>query len=376
MSQNDDSAQKAENQEMNARTESTSVDASVQNAEQATSTSFGADLDEFKELDELRQKMEQEGQQTQTESVKDEEKKSEPEPTAEKAAEADGKDESKPAEPATDLQAEIERLKREIRSRDGKYGGELAKIRKEKEELEARLQAEDEAKKAKELEAVDPNADPTDDDLKAAFGDDFEDQIGREFAIRQLKATRREQARMLGTVDKLIQRKLAGIQEKMSVERLMSELESAVPGANALNAEADVNGFAGYLDGEFSGTGFTRREVAERSIGAIRAGADGKTFEREKARLVSIFKGFSSTGDEASSAPPTNQTKAPAAKPSSKPDKSLYMSPATSAADSVPKGAKMTLKQVEDALDKAASGGDFDKAMRLVLEKAARGEVA
>ena len=351
------------------------AEAAAETVDTATiNTALADQLDEFKELNALREQIENPPEATSAKpQSKPAEESSKPEPTAEKAAAAEVEESSAGKEAPEPF--EIERLKREIRARDGKYGSELAKLRKENEELKARLQAEAEAREAQQIASFDPEAEPTDDDLKAAWGADYEDQIGKDFAIRQLKATRREQKRILGTVDQIVQRKLESIQAKTAAERLASDLEAAVPGAQALNADADVNGFASYLDSDFNGTGFSRRDVAERALSAIKAGADGATYEREKARLVGIFKGFSSGGGGVSPARPTNQTKAPAAKPSSKPDKSLYMSPATSAADSVPKGAKMTLKQVEEALGQGGTVGNFDVVMAQVLNKAARNEV-
>jgi hypothetical protein len=276
---------------------------------------------------------------------------------------------------------ELERLKRELRKRDGKYGSEKQQLTARIDALERQLQ--EAAARMAEAPAAKPAsvlptekaevADPTDEDLKAAYGDDFEDQIGRDFAARLWKSNQRlmqaHERQLIERMDGLAESKLAKAQAQKTLERAVREIEAVVPGASELDAKADTNGFAAYLDEEHGDTGFTRREVADRALASLRGGATGSDYERAKSSLVKLFKGFGGNGSE------TESTKERTA-PKPRPDPRQYVMPSTSKADrnQAPAGT-MTVDQAREAMRNAAASGDIDKVLSSVFKKAVKGEV-
>lgn len=276
---------------------------------------------------------------------------------------------------------ELERLKRELRKRDGKYGSEkqqltarIDALERQLQEAAARMAEAPAAKSASVLPTEKAEvADPTDEDLKAAYGDDFEDQIGRDFAARLWKSNQRlmqaHERQLIERMDGLAESKLAKAQAQKTLERAVREIEAVVPGASELDAKADTNGFAAYLDEEHGDTGFTRREVADRALASLRGGATGSDYERAKSSLVKLFKGFGGNGSE------TESTKERTA-PKPRPDPRQYVMPSTSKADrnQAPAGT-MTVDQAREAMRNAAASGDIDKVLASVFKKAVKGEV-
>lgn len=275
---------------------------------------------------------------------------------------------------------ELERLKRELRKRDGKYGSEKQQLTARINALERQLQ-ESAARMAEALAKpsgalpVDKAeiAEPTDEILKEVYGDDFEDQIGRDFAARLWKSNQRllqaHERQLIERMDGLAESKLAKAQAQKMLERAVSEIEEIVPGASELDANADTNGFAAYLDEEYGDTGFTRREVADRALASIRGGATGSDYERAKSSLVRLFKGFGGNASE------TESTKErTASKP--RPDPKLYAMPSTSKADrNQALAGTMTVDQAREAMRTAAASGNIDAVLSSVFKKAVKGEV-
>ena len=275
---------------------------------------------------------------------------------------------------------ELERLKRELRKRDGKYGSEKQQLIARIDALERQLQesaarmAEAPAKPSGALPVDKAEiAEPTDEILKEAYGDDFEDQIGRDFAARLWKSNQRllqaHERQLIERMDGLAESKLAKAQAQKMLERAVSEIEEIVPGASELDANADTNGFAAYLDEEHGDTGFTRREVADRALASIRGGATGSDYERAKSSLVRLFKGFGGNASE------TESTKErTASKP--RPDPKLYAMPSTSKADrNQALAGTMTVDQAREAMRTAAASGNIDAVLSSVFKKAVKGEV-
>lgn len=314
-----------------------------------------------------------------------EEGKDEPpaeQPTEAEAAPEESGEDKEQTEPDDGTETdELERLKRELRKRDGKYGSEKQQLTARIDALERQLQ--EAAARMAEAPAAKPAsvlptekaevADPTDEDLKAAYGDDFEDQIGRDFASRLWKSNQRlmqaHERQLIERMDGLAESKLAKAQAQKTLERAVQEIEAVVPGASELDANADTNGFGAYLDEEQGDTGFTRREVADRALSAIRGGASGSDYERAKSTIVRVFKGFAGGDAEADATKERTATK-------SKPDPKQYVMPSTSKADRAPSlSGTMTVDQARETMRKAAESGDIDKVLSSVFKKARSGEI-
>lgn len=313
-----------------------------------------------------------------------EEGKDEPpaeQPTEAEAAPEESGEDKEQTEPDDGTETnELERLKRELRKRDGKYGSEKQKLTARIDALEWQLQeaaarmAEATARTASVLPAERKEiSEPTDDDLKDAYGDDFEDQIGRDFAAKLWKSNQRllqaHEKQLIERMDGLAESKLAKAQAQKTLERAVQEIDAIVPGASELDANADTNGFGAYLDEEHGDTGFTRREVADRALSAIRGGASGSDYERAKSTLVRLFKGFAGGDAEADATKERTATKP-------KPDPKQYVMPSTSKADRAPSlSGTMTVDQAREAMRKAAESGDIDKVLSSVFKKARSGEI-
>lgn len=313
-----------------------------------------------------------------------EEGKDEPpaeQPTEAEAAPEESGEDKEQTEPDEGAETgELERLKRELRKRDGKYGSEKQQLTARIDALERQLQeaaarmAEAPAKTASVLPAERKEiSEPTDEDLKDAYGDDFEDQIGRDFAAKLWKSNQRllqaHEKQLIERMDGLAESKLAKAQAQKTLERAVQEIDALVPGASELDAKADTNGFGAYLDEEQGDTGFTRREVADRALSVLRNGASGSDYERAKSTLVKLFKGFA--GGDAETAATSERT---ATKP--RPDPKQYVMPSTSKADRSPSlSGTMTVDQARETMRKAAESGDIDKVLSSVFKKARSGEI-
>jgi len=304
----------------------------------------------------------------------DEDKAEEPKKAGKKPKETDEE-----AEPET----EIEQLRRKLRERDGRYGSEKQQLTQRIEALERQLQETAKAEpqpEPKAAEAPAKIADPTDDDLKDAYGEDFEEFMGRDYAARlwkaQQKAMQQRENQILSKMEQIAAEKIGGAKATNAMEKAIEEVEREIPGARELDANAEVNGFAEYLNGDYSETGFTRREVADRAMSAIRNGATGADYSRHKATLVKLFRGFSQGGDGEGGEQGKSGTMEGKAGTKPRPDPSQHIMPNTSKADRAPtSGANMTVEQVRAAMKKAAEDGNLDKVMASVFNKAVRGEV-
>lgn len=311
------------------------------------------------------------------------EKEAEDKAAPEESGKQDKKETETDAESGDGSDNELERLKRELRKRDGKYGSEKQQLTARIDALERQLQ--DAAAKMAEAPSAKPASvlptengeiqEPTDENLKEAYGDDFEDQIGRDFAVRLWKSNQRllqaHEKHLIERMDGLAETKLAKAQAQKTMERAVQEIEAVVPGASELDAKADTNGFGAYLDEEHGDTGFTRREVADRAIASLRNGASGSEYDRAKSTLVRLFKGFSG-GNESETGSETKERTA--AKP--RPDPKQYVMPSTSKADRNPTfSGTMTVDQAREAMRKAAASGKLEEALSSIFNKAARGEI-
>lgn len=341
-------------------------------------------IPEFAEMENIRRAVE-EGKEPGAAQVAEDEGAAKPDEAGSKQEQPDAEggkpdaDETKQDEEPGD---ELERLRREIRKRDGKYGSEKQQLTARIDALERQLQDAAQAKPAapapeKAKDAPAPDADPTDEDLKATFGDDFEEFMGRDYAARLFKANQRQLAsrerQIFSKVEEVVQAKLGGIKAQDALERTISAIEKSVPNVRDLDANAEVNGFAAYLDEEHADTGFTRREVAERAMASIRNGAVGSDYDRAKTALERLFRGFSGGGKADDGSEAQEQT---AGAKAGRPNPRSFAMPSTSKADRTPKmGDSMTTDQVDDALRKAEREGNLDAVIAKVFKKAAQNEV-
>jgi len=373
MSQHDDEMKEKEAKEASA------AQAARQEEEKGKlNTSLEDQLPDFERLEKMREQLEKgpPAEETspettaQTTEAKPAHTETQPAATAEQAAaQPDGKTEAKSAIAQTS--DEVERLRKELRSRDGKHGAELDGLRKQLSEATVQLE---ELRKAKVIEtyAADPNADPTQDQLKKIYGDDYADQYGHDWAVRDFKAKLRMEHDLLGRVEKLVDDRLNSVRQQTSEDRLRNDLERMVPGATQLDQDADINGFGAFLQGDFKETGISRKEIAMRAKAEILNGASGLAYERAMSRLSAVFKDFtSSSSSETASTETTPKGSAPAKE---KKDRGLYIQPTTSGADKVPSGAKFTHAQVKARLDKATPE-ELPKVMEWALEQAQLGNV-
>lgn len=373
MSQHDD-----EMKEKEAKETSAAQTARHDEEKGKLNTSLEEQLPDFERLEQMREQLEkgppaeESSPETtaQTTEAKPAQTETQPAATAEQAAAApDGKTEAKSAIAQTS--DEVERLRKELRSRDGKHGAELEGLRKQLSEATIQLE---ELRKAKVIEtyAADPNADPTQDQLKKIYGDDYADQYGHDWAVRDFKAKLRMEHDLLGRVEKLVDDRLKSVRQQTSEERLQNDLERLVPGATQLDQDADINGFGAFLQGDFKETGISRKEIALRAKEEILNGASGAAYERALSRLSAVFKDFTSSSSSATAS--TETTPKGSAPPKEKKDRELYIQPTTSGADKVPAGAKFTRAQVKARLDKATPE-ELPKVMEWALEQAQLGNV-
>lgn len=345
-------------------------EAAVEEGFKPLNTALSDQIPEFAEMEKLRLAVES-GQEVEDPSEDKVESKVDAE--GEKAeAKAEEKSEAEVGEKAVEPESEIDRLKKEIRARDGKYGSEKQKLMKQIEELTARMEKPtQEIPKAEEKVPI-SIGEPTDADLKEAYGDDFTEYMNREYAAKLWKAgqkqLRAKESELLSKMEELVESRFVNAKAQTVYERAIEDLEKAVPGARELDSAADVNGFAEYLDGEYADTGLTRREVATNAKSALERGASGAEYAKSKTVLEKIFKGFSGV-DAAAEANEGMPTK-------SKPDPKKYVMPSTSKADKgAPVGTHMTLESVDEAFRKAEKVGNLDKVMAEIFKKAASGEI-
>lgn len=287
------------------------------------------------------------------------------------------------------LQAELDRVKGELRRRDGRYGSEKQQLLARIEILEQDLQravsaipAREPAKKPEESTIVAPEkmADPTDEDLKAYYGDDFEEFMGRDYAVRlykanQIAAARREQE-IVSAIEQKVRAHLDGMQAQSTLDQAIAEIEKDVPGIRELDENASVNGFAAYLDEEAGETGFTRREVAARAIQTIQTSRDSSAISRAKSTLKGIYAGFPIGGEGEEKDPaPGEGNEGATRKP--KPDPRSLVMPSTSKADRKPAdaGSTMTLDQADAALRQAEKDGNLDKVMARLFDMTAKNQI-
>lgn len=299
------------------------------------------------------------------------------------------KDEEGKSEPEK-LQAELDRVKGELRRRDGRYGSEkqqlLARIEILEQDLQRAVSAlptREPAKKPEESTIVAPEkmADPTDEDLKAYYGDDFEEFMGRDYAVRlykanQIAAARREQE-IVSAVEQKVRAHLDGMQAQSTLDQAIAEIEKDVPGIRELDENASVNGFAAYLDEEAGETGFTRREVAARAIQTIQTSRDSSAISRAKSTLKGIYEKFPIGGEGEEKDPAPGEGNEGATR-KTRPDPRSLVMPTTSKADRKPAaaaGTTMTLNQVDAALKKAEKDGNLDAVMAKAFELATKNQI-
>ncbi len=333
-------------------------------------TSLADQIPEFAEMEKLRLAVESGNEIDTPEDAKAESKA---EAEGEKVdAKAEAKAEAKVDEKAGEPESEVDLLKREIRARDGKYGSEKQKLMKQIEELTARLETTAAAAPKAEVKAKADVGEPSDDDLKEAYGDDFSEYMNRDYAAKLWKAgqkqLRAKESELLSKMEQIVESRFTSAKAQAVYERAIEELEKAVPGARELDSAAEVNGFAEYLDGEYADTGLTRREVAINAKAALERGASGAEYARSKAVLEKVFKGFSGAEAVAEEAEGTPSK--------ARPDPKKYVMPSTGKADKpAPHGASMTLESVDEAFRKAEKGGNLDKVMAEIFKKVANGEI-
>ena len=333
-------------------------------------TSLADQIPEFAEMEKLRLAVES-GNEIEDPAEAKAESKAEAE-GGKVEAKAEAKAEAKVDDNADEPESELDRLKKEIRARDGKYGSEKQKLMKQIEELSARLETTAAVAPKVETKVPAQVGEPTDDDLKEAYGDDFSEYMNRDYAAKLWKAgqkqLRAKESELLSKMEQIVDNKFTSAKAQTVYDRAIEELEKAVPGARELDSAADVNGFADYLDGEYADTGLTRREVAINAKAALERGASGNEYARSKAVLEKVFKGFS--GAEA------NAEEAEGTPAKARPDPKKYVMPNTGKADKgAPQSANMTLDSVDEAFRKAEKGGNLDKVMAEIFKKAANGEI-
>jgi hypothetical protein len=333
-------------------------------------TSLADQIPEFAEMEKLRLAVES-GEEIVEAPIAKDESKAEAEGVKEEPkveAKAEAKVDEKPNEPGS----ELELLKKELRSRDGKYGSEKQKLMKQIEELSSRLETTAMAAPKSEVKATTQVGEPTDADLKEVYGDDFSEFMNRDYAAKLWKASQKQlrakESDLLSKMEELVENKFVSAKARTSYEQAIDELEKVVPGARDLDSAADVNGFGEYLDEDYFDTGMTRREVAINAKAALERGAKGSEYARSKAVLEKVFKGFS--GAEA------NAEEAEVAPAKARPDPKKYVMPSTGKADKgVPTGATMTVDQVDAAFRNAEKGGNLDKVMAEIFKKVQNGEI-
>lgn len=315
------------------------------------------------------------------------------EPQGEPKAEGDIKPDTDPKKPET-LEEQVQRLKNDLRSRDGRHGrdkeiwmAEAQTLRDQLAEAQRKLAAvnaaeietEDKLKKAPPAPESEEIPEPTEAELKKEFGDDYADVIGADYAKRMWITMEKRSRADRRKIRELVAENAQKVEQERSaatrLDKLFADVEAECPGAGDLNAQAKVNGFGEHLDGYFGETGFTRRQMATLAIDAIKAGAAGAEYAAHQKTLVSIFKGFLSAGGAASEQPPQG-TKAKTPEP--KPDPKLYVQPKLAGGDGSPgKGDTITQAEAERMLDEASkkSPAEFDKVQRQISKMVAAGKI-
>ena len=289
---------------------------------------------------------------------------------------------SEEAQKEIDWKAEVGRIKAEQRKKDGIRGSELEKLRKTVEELNAKLQEKsfvsEKEQKSNVVVPAELAKEPTEEELVEEYGPDYETEIGRELAIRNLKAIKRRvykaQQDWDKTIDSKVTSKLSEVKSQRQIQDAMDKVESLVPGAIEIDSNADVNGFADYLNEADGDTGFSRKEIAMRIMDNV---AQGKSSEALIRRLASIYTGFTGKGSVAQGKVAMREEKSSQSDTSSgnKPDASQYIMPTAKTADRKPEmGSVTTVSSAESEL-RAARNGNFDEAVKRLLEKARRGEI-
>lgn len=330
---------------------------------------------------------------------KDADKKAPPEPQKETEAEAERKEETleektETEEAVPDWKAKYEEFKAQQRKKDGVRGSELEKLRRQVENLSKQLEgkqdaevkgtpvadAMEDAQAKKEAEA---EHEPSEAELIEEYGPNYEAEVGREWAVKNLKALNRRAQKIRheteAQINKAVQAKLEEARMADSLAKTLDAIEERVPGARDVDSNAKLNGFAEYLDGEDPlMPEFTRREIAERMIVAI---SKGKQVSASMDRLAQIYAGF--TGTEPKS-PDTGKTSAmrdrkqmesSAESAEAPPDKSQYIMPSSKGTDKKPAPKTfMTVSSYEEELRKNR-GGNFDATVARLLEKVRNGEV-
>jgi len=231
-----------------------------------------------------------------------------PEPAAAQQAAANAPEPArKPSVlPKADPRREAEYLRRELRSRDGKHGREIESLTRENEslkqqiaEINRRLAGNEAARKEAESAPAAP-AEMSDEELRKVFGDDVDingaDYYRTMLKVAQYAATRAApKGNPTEEIGKLVKAEVAAIREENHIESVMDEVEREMPGYRQLNEQADVNGFASYLNELFPGTQFTRREVAENALARVAATArTDKAHAAAMQTLESVVRGFAS----------------------------------------------------------------------------------
>jgi len=322
-----------------------------------------------------------------TEDTEKAEEKSEDDEEAKSEEKSEDKEETE----EVDWKAEAERLKAEQRRKDGIRGSELETLRRTNEELEARIasQKEAEAQEEARIAAIIPDdvdRDPTEEELIEEYGDDYADEIGRPFAVKNWKASNRRnwkaQKQLEASVDSRVQAKLEQAKIEANVDSFVGRLKEAVPEAIELDDNAETNGFGKYLNGDHQNTGVTRREVCQRIILAAEKGEGTQASLDRLAKIYADFTGKEpkkpASGKEAVREKEEKEEKAPQGKtPSgSKPDPKKLIMPTGRQADKKPTtGSAITVSSFENELRNSRDGGAFDETLKRMLEKARNGEV-
>lgn len=290
---------------------------------------------------------------------------------------------SEKAQKEIDWKAEVERIKAEQRKKDGIRGSELEKLRKTVEELNAKLQekssAEEPEQKRNTVMPDELAQEPTEEELVEEYGPDYATEIGRELAVRNLKAIKRRVYKAQQEWDKAIDSKvttrLSQEKSQRQIQDAMDKVEKLVPGAIEIDSNADVNGFADYLNEADGDTGFSRKEIAMRIMDNV---AQGKSSDALIRRLASVYTGFTgkgSVGQEKVAMREEEKSSQAEASSGNKPDVSQHIMPTAKTADRKPEvGSVTTVSAAENEL-RAARNGNFDEAVKRLLEKARRGEI-
>lgn len=277
------------------------------------------------------------------------------------------------AKPQETLEQKVARLEGEIRKRDGRHGSDKQSWMAEREELKDQLSAataqltllQATERTAAQTTPARPGpqskiADPTNEQLKELFGDDYEDNLGHDYAKRLYLAQERlmanriaeERAQVEKLVASQVEKQMQTRQHASRLDKAFDEIEAKLPGARELNEQADINGFGDYLDESFAETAIPRRQIAQMAIDAIQNGATGDAYKRHLATLSTIFGGFSAGGTPPASAPAEPASPAPKA-----PQPTDYVGPNPTGAEAKPSEGSISMKEAEARIQKATQAG-------------------